>query len=104
AHRVADVGGTLAWLLDESLPLSLEEQTRAIVEGTMLGSYSPGRWKTQEQRERPVERIVLWTEDPGALRETAGDTAVIGKWVNAARDLAHSPPNELTPEALADRA
>ena len=48
-RSVADVGGTVAWLLDDSLPLSLEEQARAIVEGTMLGSYSPGRWKTEEQ-------------------------------------------------------
>src|SRR5437899_483280 len=31
ARRVSDVGGTLGWLLDESLPLSLEEQARLIV-------------------------------------------------------------------------
>jgi leucyl aminopeptidase len=104
AGRVADVGGTVAWALDDSLPLSPAEQARAIVEGTMLGSYSPGRWKTEEQPDRPVEKIVLWARDADELKETAGQTAVIGKWVNAARDLANSPPNELTPEALAARA
>jgi leucyl aminopeptidase len=104
ARGVADVGGTVAWLLDESLPLSLEEQTRAIVEGTMLGSYSPGRWKTEEQPERPVEKIVLWTDAADGVKQTAGDSATVGKWVNTARDLANSPPNELTPEALAERA
>ena len=103
-RRVADVGGTLAWLLDESLPLSLEEQARAIVEGTMLGSYSPGRWKTEGQPEKPVEKIVLWAADAGGLEEKARQVAVVGRWVNTARDLANSPPNELTPETLAKRA
>ena len=105
AHRVADVGGTLAWLLDESLPLSLEEQARAIVEGTMLGSYSPGRWKTQEKPDAGVEKIVLYTTaGDNGLAESAGRIASVGKWVNVARDLANSPPNELTPEMLGVRA
>ena len=49
-RRAADVGGTVAWLLDESLPLPLEEQARAIVEGTMLGAYSPGPLEDRRQR------------------------------------------------------
>jgi len=104
ARRVSDVGGTLGWLLDESLPLSTEEQTRAIVEGTMLGSYSPARWKTQEQPGATVEKIVLYTTAGNDLAESARRIAAVGKWVNVARDLANSPPNELTPEALATRA
>jgi leucyl aminopeptidase len=104
AHQVADIGGTLAWMLDESLPLSLDEQARAIVEGTMLGSYNPARWKTQEQPEAQIERIVLYTTDGAGLAESASRIARVGKWVNVARDLANSPPNELTPEALATRA
>jgi leucyl aminopeptidase len=104
AHRVADVGGTLAWLLDESLPLSLEEQARAIVEGTMLGSYSPARWKTEEKPEPGVEKIVLYTTAGNGLAESTRRIASVGKWVNVARDLANSPPNELTPEVLGVRA
>jgi leucyl aminopeptidase len=103
-QRVADVGGTVAWLLDESLPLSLEEQARAIVDGTMLGSYSPARWKTEEQPGKRVDRIVLLAPADEGLVATANRTAQVGKWVNAARDLANSPPNELTPENLAARA
>jgi leucyl aminopeptidase len=104
AHRVADVGGTLAWLLDESLPLSLEEQARSIVEGTMLGSYNPARWKTKEEPKARVEKIVFYAKDEDGLAESAGRSARVGKWVNLARDLANSPPNELTPETLAARA
>jgi leucyl aminopeptidase len=104
AHRIADVGGTLAWLLDESLPLSLDEQARAIVEGTMLGSYSPARWKTQEKPGPRVDTIVFYTTNGDGLAESASRSAGVGKWVNVARDLANSPPNELTPEVLAARA
>src|SRR6266550_2471007 len=104
AHSLADVGGTVGWLLDESLPLSLEEQGRAIVEGTMLGSYSPARWKTQEKPEARVDKIVLYTTAGDGLAESARRIASVGKWVNVARDLANSPPNELTPEVLGARA
>ncbi|MDQ2967695.1 MAG: leucyl aminopeptidase [Actinomycetota bacterium] len=104
AHRVADVGGTLAWLLDESLPLSLEDQARAIVEGTMLGSYSPARWKTQEEPEARIEKIILYTTGGNGLAESASRVANVGSWVNVARDLANSPPNELTPEVLGARS
>ncbi|MGZ4346233.1 MAG: leucyl aminopeptidase [Gaiellaceae bacterium] len=103
-RRLADVGGSVAWQLDDSLPLSLDDQARAIVEGTMLGSYSPARWKTEEKPRKLVERVVLYTDAPDGLAESAGRTARVGRWVNAARDLANSPPNELTPQVLAERA
>jgi leucyl aminopeptidase len=103
-QRLADVGGTLAWQLDESLPLPLEEQARAVVEGTVLGAYSPARWKTKAETRKPIERIVLLAGSNNGLTETAEQSARVGKWVNVARDLANSPPNELTPEALAARA
>src|SRR6266540_2788782 len=105
ALRVADVGGTVAWMLDGSLPLPMQEQARAIVEGTVLGAYSPARWKTEEKPKRQIEKIVLCAaEDEDALARTGTRAARVGKWVNWARDLANSPPNELTPEGLAARA
>jgi leucyl aminopeptidase len=103
ARRLRDVGGTLAWTLDDSLPLPLDEQARAVVEGTLLGAYSPGRWKTEQKGGKQIERIVLYGAGDG-VDETAGRAATVSKWVNWARDLANSPPNELTPEDLAERA
>ena len=103
ARRLRDVGGTLAWTLDDSLPLSLDEQARAVVEGTVLGAYSPGRWKTEQKGGKQIERIVLYGAGDG-VDETAARAATVSKWVNWARDLANSPPNELTPEDLAERA
>jgi len=103
ARRLHDVGGTLAWTLDDSLPLPLDEQARAVVEGAVLGAYSPGRWKTEEKQGKRIDKIVLYGGDNGAS-DTAKRAATVAKWVNWARDLANSPPNELTPEDLAKRA
>jgi leucyl aminopeptidase len=104
ARATRDVGGTVAWLLDDELPLPLDEQARAVVEGIVLGAYRPGRWKTEKRPERPIERIVLGAGDEPGLAEAASRAARVARWVNWARDLSNSPPNELTPEALAGRA
>ena len=104
ARATREVGGTVAWLLDETLPLDHEEQARAVVEGLLLGAYRPARWKTNERPRRTIERIVLCAGDERGLAEAAQSTARVAAWVNWARDLANSPPNELTPEALAARA
>ena len=103
-RRVDEVAGAVGWLLDDSLPLSLEEQAGAVVEGMVLGSYSPARWKTEDRPRGRLEKIVLYAPGGNGLVDSAAVTARVGKWVNAARDLANSPPNELTPEILAQRA
>jgi leucyl aminopeptidase len=102
AHELSRVGGTLAWQLDERLPLSLEEQAAALVEGTIIGGYTPGLWKTKEDgKPKPIERIVLESADVRAAAERA---ALLAERTNRARDLANMPPNELYPETLAQRA
>ena len=103
-RRLRESGGTLAWTLDGSLPLPLDEQARAVVEGAMLGAYSPARWKTQQPDGKRVDKLVLIGADDGGIVEAARRAATISKWVNWARDLANSPPNELTPADLAERA
>src|SRR6266571_2439219 len=104
ARATREVGGTIAWLLDETLPLPLDEQATAVVDGILLGSYRPGRWKTDEREPPSVERIVLYARDESGLADAAVRSARVARWVNRARDLANSPPNELTPEGLAARA
>jgi len=105
AHALDRVGGSLCWLLDETLPLSLADQARALVEGTILGGYSPGRWKTSDDpAPRPIERIVLGHFDTVELREAAQRAVVVAERTNRARDLANMPPNELNPQTLADHA
>ena len=106
ARALERVGGSVCWLLDESLPLSLPEQARALVEGTVLGGYDPGQWKTLDVQKRPrtVERIVLGHVETPELRDTAERAALVAECTNRARDLANMPPNELNPHALAEHA
>src|SRR5205807_8068099 len=75
-----------------------------VVEGVILGSYRPGRWKTDARDPRPLDRIVLCAGADAGLEQAAARSARVAGWVNWARDLANSPPNELTPEGLAARA
>ena len=42
AVRACRGGGTVAWALDPSLPLPLEEQVRALAEGAVIGGYDAG--------------------------------------------------------------
>ncbi len=93
---------SVAWLLDESLPVPPAEQARAIVDGTLLGAYDPGRWKSADG-ETTFERLVIVSSD-AAVREAAERAAVVAEWTNRARDLANEPANVLTPERLAQQA
>jgi leucyl aminopeptidase len=106
ALALVRVGGTLGWLLDETLPIPLPEQAAALVEGTIIGGYSPGQWKTQEPEKRPraVDRIVLGHFETQELREAAERAALLADRTNRARDLANMPPNELNPHVLGERA
>ena len=102
AREARGYARSIAWLLDDSLPLSPAEQARAIVDGTFLGSYDPGRWKTEPAPER-LESLAIVSDDE-AVGADARRAGVVAEWANRARDLANAPPNELTPEGLADRA
>jgi leucyl aminopeptidase len=104
AQSLDRVGGALLWLLDESLPVPLPEQAAALVEGTILGAYTPGRWKTGDERPRPLDRIVLGHFDDPEILAAAERAALIAERTNRARDLANMPPNELDPERLAEHA
>jgi leucyl aminopeptidase len=105
AQTLSRVGGTVLWLLDESLPIPLPQQAAALVEGTILGGYTPGRWKTNDENApRAVDRIVLGHFETQELREAAERAALIAERTNRARDLANMPPNELYPETLAELA
>ncbi|MGB2952727.1 MAG: leucyl aminopeptidase [Gaiellaceae bacterium] len=103
ARTTQEYAGTVAWLLDDALPLPPDEQARAIVDGTLLGSYDPGRWKRENGHPKRLERLVLVSAADG-VAAAAARAAVVAGWTNRARDLANEPPNALTPEGLAARA
>jgi leucyl aminopeptidase len=101
AQESGQFTNSLAWALDSSLPLPVEEQARALVEGTLLGAYEPARWKHDDHKPK-LTSLVLCGDT--SVTESVERTTRIAEWVNRARDLVNSPPNEATPERLAARA
>jgi leucyl aminopeptidase len=102
AVRACRGGGTVAWALDASMPLAVEEQVRALAEGAVIGGYDGRRWRSGEQP-RGVERFVICgcSED---LEPVADRAALVARWTNAARELVDAPPNVISPAGLAERA
>jgi leucyl aminopeptidase len=106
AQSLARIGGTLGWLLDERHDVSVADQARALVEGTVIGGYTPGRWKTQDTEKLPrrIQRIVIAHAETQELRDAAERAALLAERTNSARDLANMPPNELNPHTLGEHA
>jgi leucyl aminopeptidase len=102
AVRACRDGGTVAWALDASLPIPVEEQVRALAEGAVIGGYDGRRWRSGDQS-RGVERFVICgcNDDLGPVADRA---ALIGRWTNTARELVDGPPNVISPAGLAERA
>ncbi|HEX5469713.1 MAG TPA: leucyl aminopeptidase [Gaiellaceae bacterium] len=103
ARRAGDVGAsTIAWVLaEDGLPPT--EQARAIVDGTALGPYDAGIWKTKDEH-HALERLVLCGPGAGDTAEEAGRANTVAAWTNRCRDLVNAPPNVCTPSTLAEFA
>jgi leucyl aminopeptidase len=102
AVRACRAGGTVAWALDASLPVAVEEQVRALAEGAVIGGYDGRRWRSGDAPPA-VERFVICgaTEELGPVAERA---ALVARWTNAARELVDAPANVVSPAGLAERA
>jgi leucyl aminopeptidase len=100
-HACRD-GRTVAWALDRSLPVPLEEQVRALAEGAVIGGYDGRRWRSGGPQ-RGVERFVICGAGD-ALAPVAERAALIGRWTNTARELVDAPANIVSPAGLAERA
>jgi leucyl aminopeptidase len=101
AVRTCRNGGIVAWALDPALPLSIEEQVRALAEGAVIGGYDGRRWRSGEPPPA-VERFVI-CGCPGELASVADRAALVARWTNTARELVDSPANLMTPVNLSDR-
>jgi leucyl aminopeptidase len=95
ARSLRGAGGTIAWQAENA------DDARAIVEGTAYGAYDSGLFKRRYEA-RPELTLVLAA--PPALHDLAQRHALVARHVDAARDLANRPPNDLTPTALAAHA
>jgi leucyl aminopeptidase len=89
----------LCWQLPDGAD---DEIVAALVTGTILGAYRFDRYKRSADPVVP-RRLTLagGSADHAAVAERA---KVLAEAQNRARDLANSPPNAMTPTALADYA
>ena len=95
ARALRREGGAIAWRAGSA------REVRALVDGTAYGAYDAGLFK-RRYTERP--ELTLVVDAPAELHEVAHRQALITRHLDAARDLANRPPNDLTPEALAQHA
>ena len=98
--RSTSAATSVAWVVEEN-GLPAEEQGRAIVDGTVLGPYANGRWKTGDERPRDRAAHPLRARARARPREAARRANVAAAWANRCRDVVNAPANELTPEGLA---
>ena len=59
AVRACRAGGTVAWALDPSLPVSIAEQVSALAEGAVLGGYDGRRWRSGPTHPAAARRRAL---------------------------------------------
>lgn len=78
AVRACRAGRTVAWALDASLPVSFEEQVRALAEGAVIGGYDGRRWRSAGPP-RGVERFVICGAD-AELTPVADRAGLVARW------------------------
>ncbi len=88
-------GGAIAW------SATTADEVRAIVEGTAYGAYDAGLYK---ERYDARAELTLALDAPAELQELAARQEVVVRHLDATRNLANRPPNDLTAEALAEHA
>ena len=104
ARELRRIGGTLAYVVNSSLELDAAGQARAAADGLVFGTYDTRKWRSKSVDDRKeFERLVIVGGDDGATA-AAERAARVATWAGHARDLSNAPPNELTPERLAERA
>jgi len=92
---------SVAFALD-GVPLERDEATRCVVDGGALSGYRFTRYLTSGADDRPGE--------VGSLSILGGDRAqarlsvVLTEATNRARDLQNTPPRDMGPQELAERA
>ncbi|MFL6228946.1 MAG: leucyl aminopeptidase [Pyrinomonadaceae bacterium] len=83
-----------------------ESAASAAVEGAVMSTFDPDKYRTVEKDERAVERLVVIAQgaDETALRRGAERGRIVGESVNFTRDLANEPGAYMTPTIMAERA
>jgi leucyl aminopeptidase len=100
-NTVTDCGINLASLPESSI--SLEAFVEALLEGILLGAFSFGRYKSENQETSTIINLLTDKNGVDSLGPVVESTTVITEAVNLSRDWAHEPPNVINPVTLAER-
>jgi leucyl aminopeptidase len=104
AKRAIELGArALCWELPEGCG---EDVAAALVEGTVLASYRFDRYReiSAQEAQEPMTLEELTISAPIELGPSLARANVAAQAANAARALADTPPNDMTPSDLAARA
>ncbi|HOK54033.1 MAG TPA: leucyl aminopeptidase, partial [Armatimonadota bacterium] len=80
---------------------------RALVEGTILGTYEYTKHKTKDVKPNPLEQIDIIELDAAkidAIKQGISRGQITAEATNFARDLTNEPANILTPTLMAEQA
>ncbi|HEY8225607.1 MAG TPA: leucyl aminopeptidase [Pyrinomonadaceae bacterium] len=83
-----------------------QEIAASVVEGSIMASFDPDKYRTVDKEEKAVDRIVISVEGAktDALNNGVNIGRIIGESVNFTRDLANEPGAYMTPTDMASRA
>lgn len=107
ALRQAARGGSkrVAFALFPAKRRGVEERARAMAEGIALGAYRDDRWRSSARRvSMPTRALLLLPESVRGAAAEVKRGRLVAEAANFTRDLSNTPPNELTPAALANHA
>ena len=83
-----------------------DDVASAVVEGALMATFDPDKYRTADKENRTIERLVVAIAgaDEGGLKTGIERGRIIGEAVNLARDMANEPGAYLTPTMMAERA
>ncbi|MEP6714572.1 MAG: leucyl aminopeptidase [Terriglobia bacterium] len=85
--------------------MSTPDSISAIAESLLTAPWEPDRLKTDKEGDTTIESAtIIVSGDPGSFTKAFEHGRAIGEAVNLSRDISVSPPNLLTPGAMAERA
>ena len=78
----------------------------AAVQGAIISTFDPDKYRTVDKEERTVDQLVVVIEgaDENLVKSGCESGRIIGESVNFTRDLANEPGVYMTPTDLAERA
>ena len=83
-----------------------QELAAAAVEGSLMGSFDPDKYRTIDKDEKSIDRIVIAMEgvQEESLNQGIETGRIVGESVNFTRDMANEPGASMTPTDMATRA